>query len=397
MWSVFLNICRAKRMGLLHLRRSDRKSLSDILQEAQMDARTRYQLISHFMLTGENKADFSPERYYDKQELLGKGAFGEVYKAYDKMGETVAVKIMTAQDQQGLDEGELDLMKILDHKHVVRLINYFYDQGHLTMVMKCYNTNLKSYLLNITDRYSKEMTLPPSLLIDYACQIAKGLKYLHFKQIAHRDLKCDNVLISYDEIDKSLILTLTDFGLSKTMSESDTLHLQTVAGTQFFMAPEIGHGGYNPFLADVYSLGCTLYEMCTGTPRKPLPRCYPYKYGALPVVGEDKSESDKMDMITFTAAVESCLAVNPEERGSASDVLSCLKRKSVLTDKKELPSLSYAVLDQVITEAFQDRSLRDQMVTRMFSWLGDLPSQDLKDLVEKFNQVWKTIGDNLGE
>ena len=110
-----------------------------------------------------------------------------------------------------------------------------------------------------------QIELPSSM--DCLRQMAHGLKYIHSKQLVHRDVKPDNVLISTDP---QLCLKISDFGLSKSISASGSFSMSGMKGSLYFMAPEIlnfrDHENRRPratSASDVFSLGCVFYVFLT--------------------------------------------------------------------------------------------------------------------------------------
>lgn len=106
----------------------------------------------------------------------------------------------------------------------------------------------------------KYAPLSEQLIRLYTKQILKGLEYLHSHQLIHRDIKAANVLV-----DRKGVCKLSDFGTAKMIFGMDE-KLNSLKGTVNWMAPEvIKQSGYGRY-ADIWSVGCTVYEMLTGGP-----------------------------------------------------------------------------------------------------------------------------------
>jgi len=117
--------------------------------------------------------------------------------------------------------------------------------------------NLDGSLQSVIEKYAP---LSENLVALYTKQILQGLEYLHFHKVIHRDIKGANVLV-----DRKGICKLADFGTAKVLLEKDD-QLNSLTGTANWMAPEvIQQSGYGRY-ADIWSLGCTVYEMLTGSP-----------------------------------------------------------------------------------------------------------------------------------
>ena len=102
--------------------------------------------------------------------------------------------------------------------------------------------------------------LPECTVQSIACQLVSALYYLHLRRILHRDMKQENVLVF-----KGGIVKLCDFGFSRQMS-NETLILTSMKGTPLFMSPEIMYEKGYDHTADLWALGCILYELYTGMP-----------------------------------------------------------------------------------------------------------------------------------
>ena len=190
---------------------------------------------------------------------IGSGAFGQVVLGKHILtGESVAIKILnkiilsqTPEDYQ-LVKQEISILKIVKHKYIVHLYEILQTPQHIYIIMEyCEGKDLMDYILS-KQRLSELESLK------YFQQLINALFYLHSQNIAHRDVKIDNMLL-----DKNLDLKLVDFGLSTKYSD-DSL-LDQPCGTVVYAAPEVLEGNeYHGMLADVWSSGIVLYGIASG-------------------------------------------------------------------------------------------------------------------------------------
>lgn len=194
---------------------------------------------------------------------LGKGSFGTAYKVRvtDKRGgtEMLCMKVVkfdykSSQEREwALDE--VRAMRQIRHENIVRLhTHWFNDAGRLCILMElCEHGNLQMVIKKHKDMGRR---LTEMKVTHYMQELAAALAYLHGElHMMHRDLKPENILV-----DEFGTLKLTDFGLAK--SNPNAL-FHTMVGTQLFMAPEqisMFGDGYS-LAADVWALGCILYEL----------------------------------------------------------------------------------------------------------------------------------------
>ncbi|KAK8492296.1 hypothetical protein V6N13_110010 [Hibiscus sabdariffa] len=194
---------------------------------------------------------------WQKGDLLGRGSFGSVYEGISDDGFFFAVKEVSLLDQgsQGKQsiiqlEHEIALLSQFEHENIVQYYGTDKDQSNLYIFLELVT---KGSLLNLYQRYH----LKDSQVSAYTRQILHGLKYLHDRNVVHRDVKCANILV-----DASGSVKLADFGLAKATKLND---VKSCKGTAFWMAPEVvnqkGQGYGIP--ADIWSLGCTVLEMLT--------------------------------------------------------------------------------------------------------------------------------------
>ena len=190
---------------------------------------------------------------------LGSGAFGKVVLGKHILtNEPVAIKILdkmilshTPDDYQSVRQ-EINILKSVKHKHIVQLYDVLQTSRHIFIIMEyCEGKDLLDYILT-KSKLSEEESLK------YFHQLINALFYLHSQNIAHRDIKIDNMLL-----DRNRDLKLVDFGLS-TKYPDDNL-LDQPCGTVVYAAPEVLQGReYHGMLADVWSSGIVLYGMLSG-------------------------------------------------------------------------------------------------------------------------------------
>ena len=190
---------------------------------------------------------------------LGSGAFGKVVLGKHIItGENVAVKILdkiilnqTPEDYE-LVKNEMTILKLVKHKYIIQLYEILQTPNHIFIVMEyCDGKDIMDYILS-----RNFLTELDSL--KYFQQLINALFYLHSQNIAHRDIKIDNILL-----DRNKNLKLIDFGLSTKYSDDKLL--DQPCGTIVYSAPEVLEGKpYHGMLADVWSSGIVLYGMLSG-------------------------------------------------------------------------------------------------------------------------------------
>ncbi|MFB7508654.1 serine/threonine-protein kinase [Streptomyces broussonetiae] len=197
---------------------------------------------------------------YELQELLGRGAMGEVWRARDHLlGRPVAVKLLHAQEAEDAERFRLEaqIAGRLNHPNVVGMYDFgsHHDQPHLVMELVDGR--------NLAQERSLRRVLAPAEAAAITAQAAAGLCAAHQQGVVHRDVKPANVMLTTDRTVK-----ITDFGIARFAEEAASGLTATgkIIGTADYLAPERALGRPAQPASDVYSLGCVLYELLTGRP-----------------------------------------------------------------------------------------------------------------------------------
>ncbi|XP_028109141.1 MAP3K epsilon protein kinase 1-like isoform X1 [Camellia sinensis] len=192
---------------------------------------------------------------------IGKGAYGRVYKGLDlENGDFVAIKQVSleniAQEDLNIIMQEIDLLKNLNHKNIVKYLGSLKTKTHLHIILE-YVEN--GSLANII-KPNKFGPFPESLVVVYIAQVLEGLVYLHEQGVIHRDIKGANILTT-----KEGLVKLADFGVATKLTEAD-VNTHSVVGTPYWMAPEVIEMSGVCAASDIWSVGCTVIELLTCVP-----------------------------------------------------------------------------------------------------------------------------------
>ncbi|XP_067347972.1 serine/threonine-protein kinase 10 isoform X2 [Channa argus] len=225
---------------------------SKILRLPSLDIKKKVKQYEHV------HRDVNPNDIWEIIGELGDGAFGKVYKARNKeTGVLAAAKVIETKSEEELEDYivEIDILAKCDHHYIVKLLDAFYHDNKLWIMIEfCPGGAVDAIMLDL-DRGLIE----PQIKV--VCrQMLEALNYLHSMRIIHRDLKAGNILLMLDGDIK-----LADFGVSaknnKTLQRRDSF-----IGTPYWMAPEVvmcetvKDAPYD-YKADIWSLGITLIEL----------------------------------------------------------------------------------------------------------------------------------------
>ncbi|KAF2463489.1 protein kinase byr2 [Lindgomyces ingoldianus] len=270
---------------------------------------------------------------YMKGALIGQGSFGSVYLALHAVtGELMAVKQVEVPSPSGTSQmdqrktnmvealkHEIGLLRDLKHKNIVQYLGSNSDDHHLNIFLEYVpGGSVATMLVNYGP-------LGESLIQNFVRQILQGLSYLHSRDIIHRDIKGANILV-----DNKGSVKISDFGISKRVEASTLLNgpgggkkgqRVSLQGSVFWMAPEVVRQTAYTRKADIWSLGCLIVEMFTGS--HPHPNCTQlqaiFKIGgsgdASPTMPDNAGEDAK-------AFLSQTFLIDHEARPSADDLLA---------------------------------------------------------------------------
>jgi serine/threonine protein kinase len=278
----------------------------------------------------ESRATYGP---YSILGTLGKGSFGKV-KLAEKEGQNYAIKFLSNDlppnifsKNKELLLKEIDILRTLDHPHLVRYVDSSPDQLYTKRSGKQYERlGLVLEYLPSYDLFEvlQQGPLGEELGRTYFHQLIEGLQYLHRMSVVHRDLKPDNILF-----DQNLNLRITDFGtgycnvgLSKVIEAGPPT---TICGTQGYKCPEMLLSiKYNGVLNDLFAAGILLVNLVTG--RSPFncadPKTGMYKYMANNQHQKFWVEFEKKAAVDpdFKDLVNGMLAFDPSQRLTIAEI-----------------------------------------------------------------------------
>lgn len=266
-----------------------------------------------------------PAALYAIQECIGRGNFGDVYRATDKQSsQVVAIKVVNLEqtdDEIEVLVQEISFLSLMRSKYITQYYHTFVNDVNMWIVMEYCGGGSCADLLKCHKLLGEELT---SFIIR---ETLKGLEYLHQERKVHRDIKAANILLTENGGVK-----LADFGVSGQITPTH-IRKDTFVGTPFWMAPEIitRKSGYDEKV-DIWSLGITTIELVTGAPPyadfEPMKVLFQIPKNPPPVLTGSHYSDPLKEFVKF------CLLKNAKNRPTASMLL---KTKFIRTWRRSSP------------------------------------------------------------
>ncbi|KAH9398638.1 Calcium/calmodulin-dependent protein kinase type 1 [Tyrophagus putrescentiae] len=202
----------------------------------------------------------SVEDKYELKDLLGTGAFSQVYLAQNRENiiQMVAVKCIDKKALKGKEDSldnEINVLRKLKHPNIVRLVETFEDRNKVYLVMELVTGG------ELFDRIVEKGSYTEKDASYLIKQILEAVDYMHSQGVVHRDLKPENLL--YYSADEESKIMISDFGLSKM---EDSGIMATACGTPGYVAPEVLAQKPYGKSVDVWSVGVIAYILLCGYP-----------------------------------------------------------------------------------------------------------------------------------
>jgi DNA-binding beta-propeller fold protein YncE len=297
---------------------------------------------------------------YRLDALIARGGMGVVYRAtHLALDRPVALKVIARQfagDESFRDRflRESRLAARLDHPAVVPVLDAREEDGELIVAMRLIEGG------DLRKRIEDQGPLPPAEAVELLGQVAGALDAAHAAGIVHRDVKPHNIMLEGERA------YLTDFGLAKALGDSGVLSGTSIVGTVEYMSPEQWRGEQVGPAADIYSLGCVLYESVTGV---------------VPYARREGDVEPRMPQ-GLDAVIERAVNKDPAARyGTAGELIEAARERQgatpaatrVLSDSAERPTLGRAGgPGSVLAPQHRHVGWRDRIAGAPRQWLGAL-------------------------
>ncbi|CAF3014613.1 unnamed protein product [Rotaria sp. Silwood2] len=254
-----------------------------------------------------------PISRFSIKKKIGSGAAGDVDLAIDtKTNTKIAIKRMlwSKQPRKELIVGEILVMKNCRFRSIVNFLDCYLRPNELWIVMEYMNGGQLTQMVEQT-------VLDEGQMAAVTKECLEALQFLHSKNIIHRDVKSDNVLVGFDGSIK-----LTDFGFCAQLASTDSLRT-TMVGTPYWMSPEVIKKLKYDRKVDIWSLGILVIEMIDGSPpyinEQPFrAMCKIAMQEEPPSISAESQARISSDAMNF---LKHCLQIDPKQRADTAELL----------------------------------------------------------------------------
>src|SRR5262249_42097849 len=221
-----------------------------------------YDFLGDFLSPPKEPEHLGRPGHYEVLEVVGRGGFGVVLKAYDEsLHRMVAIKVLSSHLARNATARkrfarEAEAAAAVAHEHVVTIHAVEKDHEPPYIVMQYVSG------ASLQDRLDRDGPLEVKEILRIGAQAARGLAAAHAQGVIHLDIKPANILLE-NGVER---VKITDFGLARTLDDASLTQSGVVAGTPQYMSPEQADGLAVDHRTDLFSLGSVLYALCTGRP-----------------------------------------------------------------------------------------------------------------------------------
>ncbi|NXU36968.1 STK36 kinase, partial [Drymodes brunneopygia] len=316
---------------------------------------------------------------YHILEMIGEGSFGRVYKGRRKhSAQVVALKFIpkVGRSEKELKNllREIEIVRDLHHPNIIQMLDSFETAKEVVVVTDYAEGELFQIL-------EDDGNLPEDQVQSIAAQLISALYYLHSHRILHRDMKPQNILLGKDGVVK-----LCDFGFARAMS-IHTMVLTSIKGTPLYMSPELVEERPYDHTADLWSVGCILYELFVGTP----PFYTNSIFQLVSLIIKDPVKWPMTMNPVFKSFLQGLLMKDPHQRLSWPELLShpfIAGRVTVIDDSEE-HGISNPFTTKLSPElqALKEQQVHSMAPRRSQSWILRKAQQKMVEETQKKGQL----------
>lgn len=201
---------------------------------------------------------------YQLIKEIGSGSFGRAVLVHNKDRQLVMKEIdLSGRDEKQRANADLEVkvLSSLKHPYIVRYWESFMHGRHLCIIMDyCEGGDLWHYLAQCR---RQRAPVHEAQVLRWFTQMVLALKYIHEKNVLHRDIKTQNVFLAKRDGGGMGCVKIADFGIAKVLGEGSHAFARTLVGTPYYLSPEICNKQPYACPSDVWAVGCVLYELCT--------------------------------------------------------------------------------------------------------------------------------------